>query len=178
MFVTSLLMGCVTTGVQKNVAPDLKENGLLLLPVTDRALFTATGVSFLVIDSQGTRKILNVKEWAEKIPPNDGMGKRFFGAFVLPPGEYKLSYWFLNQTEGGSSNEPKEPFTFKLNKGDVIYIGNFNTIRLRGTGQFRDRFAEDLTHYQSLYPWINNMSVRQEQMKSTWWLLPGGKEMD
>lgn len=176
MFVAALLMGCATSGIQKDATPDLKENGVLLLPVTDRALFTATGVSFLVVDSKGSRNILNVKEWPEEIPPTDGRGKRFFGAFTLPPGEYRFSYWFLNQTKGGAAKEPKEPITFKLNKGEIIYVGNFNAIRPLGTGQFRDRFSEDIKRYQSIYPWINGLSVRQEQTNPSWWPLPDGKE--
>jgi hypothetical protein len=174
---TLLLTGCLTTeGLQRNVEPNLKENGLILLPVTDRALFTATGASFVVSDLNGKRTTLTVKDWPEEIPQKDGKGKRFYGAFTLPPGEYKFLSWYLVKTEGSSAKEPNEPFTFRLNKGEVIYVGNFNAIRPLGTGQFRDRFAEDVKKFQSIYPWLNDLNVKQQLITGSWWTLPGGTE--
>jgi len=170
------LTGCVTTGLKNDAVPDLKEKGVLLLPVTDRALFTATGVSFVIMDSSGVRTTLNVKDWGFEIPPNDGKGKRFFGAFSLPPGNYKFMSWYLNRTEGGSAKEPNEPFVFTVNKGEVVYLGNFNAIRPLGTGQFRDRYVDDLKQFQFLYTWLVGLNINNYSMKSSWWTLPGGSE--
>lgn len=171
------LTGCLATGgLNKDVAPDLKESGVLLLPVTDRALFTATGASFVVADSNGKRTTLNVRDWPEEISPQEGKGKKFYGAFTLPPGEYKFLSWQLIKTEGGSAKEPNEPLAFKLNKGEVLYVGNFNTIRPLGTGQFRERSAEDIKRFQSIYSWLRGSNVRQELISSSWWTLPGGTE--
>ena len=176
IFILALLTGCATTGVRPDVAPDLKESALLLFPVTDRALFTATGVSFMAISLNGERHLLTVNKWPQDIPKNEGRGKRFFGVFTLPPGEYKLVYWYLIQTEGGAAPEPKDPFIFKLNKSDVVYIGNFNVIRILDNGQFRDRFDEDVKQYISLFPWLKNFTIKHEQLKSIWWPLPGGED--
>lgn len=172
----SLLTGCLTTGGQKDVAPDLKENGVILLPVTDRALFVATGASFVVSDLNGKRTTLTVKDWPDEIPHKEGIGKRFYGAFTLPPGEYKFLSWYLVRTEGGAAKEPNEPFTFKLNKGEVIYVGNFNAVRPLGAGQFRDRLVEDVKKFQSIYPWLNGSNVKQQLISGLWWTLPGGSE--
>ena len=43
--------------------PNFQEGGVLLLPVTDRALFTATGVVFTVVDSNGVERNLRVNDW-------------------------------------------------------------------------------------------------------------------
>ena len=170
----SILAGCATTSVSRDTPPNIQENGVLLLPVTDRALFTATGVSFTAIDSKGGKHSLTVNEWAEEIPKNDGKGRRFYGTFILPPGEYELTSWGLFRTASMAAERPKEPFKVKLNSGEALYIGNFNAIRPLGTGQFRDNFTKDMEHYRNLFPWLKNVSTKQEQAKSVWWTLPGG----
>ena len=175
----AILSGCVSVSsnnLRKDTAPDLKESALVLLPVTDRALFTATGVSFAVVDSNGGRHALTVDQWGSAIPTSDGRGSRYFGAFTLPAGEYKFVSWRLIETAGGAAAEPKEDMTFKLGKGDVVYLGNFNAIRPLASGQFRDRYEEDVKQYSAIYPWMKNQTVKNQQIKSTWWLLPGGKE--
>ena len=102
---------------------------MLLLPVTDRALFTATGVVFTVVDSNGVERNLRVNDWGEKIEGGKVRGEKFFRGFTLPEGNYKFTSWRLIRTKGGDAKEPTEPLTFKINKGEVLYVGNFNAIR-------------------------------------------------
>lgn len=170
----AILAGCATTSASRDTPPNLQENGILLLPVTDRALFAATGVSFTAIDLKGGEHSLTANEWAEEIPKSDGKGRRFYGTFILPPGEYELTSWGLFRTASMAAERPKEPFKVKLSSGEALYIGNFNAIRPLGTGQFRDNFTKDLEHYRSLFPWLKNVRTKQEQAKSVWWTLPGG----
>ena len=118
--------------------PNFQEGGVLLLPVTDRALFTATGVAFTVVDSNGVERNLRVNDWGEKIEGGKVRGEKFFRGFTLPEGNYKFTSWRLIRTEGGDAKKPTEPLTFKINKGEVLYVGNFNAIRFLGNGQFRD----------------------------------------
>ncbi len=148
----------------------------MLLPVTDRALFTATGVRFIVISSTGRRHVLTTKRWSSEIPKNNGMGRIYWGAFSLPAGEYEFISWSFINTEGDAASKPQEKISFKLNRGDVLYLGNFNAIRVLGSSQFRDRFIQDMQEYLTLYRWMQGLNVKHEQMNETWWSLPGGKD--
>ena len=172
--IVAVLAGCAAN-VSQDVAPDLSQNALLLLPVTDRARFATAGTVLVASNSSGADYRLSVSQWPNAMPPNDGQGTKFYGVFVLPPGEYKFISWYHIHTEFDAAKAPAQPFSFTLKKGDIVYLGNFNTIRTAATGQFRDGFEEDMKQYRSLYPWMKSINVKREQIKSTWWALPGGR---
>ena len=175
LFFLSILTACsVNGGISKYETPNFKEAGVLLLPAEDRALFVATGVLFTLVDSNGVKTVLRVNDWEEPINPSEGHGKKYFGAFSLPEGNYKLTAWRLIYTEGKPAKEPSEPLTFSINKGEVIYIGNFNAIRPIGNGQFRDKYSEDSKKFRSLYSWLTDRNIKKELVKSSWWPLPDG----
>ena len=63
-FFLFMLTGCsINGGISMFETPNFQEGGVLLLPVTDRALFTATGVVFTVVDSNGVERNLRVNDW-------------------------------------------------------------------------------------------------------------------
>jgi hypothetical protein len=175
MLVIVLLAGCATH-VKSDVAPDLVENGVVLLPVTDRALFTATGVRFFVVSSTGKSHLLTANRLGSTIPKNDGMGTIYLSAFSLPAEEYEFVSWSFIQTQGGVASKPEKKISFKLNKGDVLYLGNFNAIRVLGSGQFRDNFDHDMREYIASYRWMEGLHVKREQIKTAWWSLSSGYE--
>ena len=171
-----VLLASCATHIDSDVAPDLVENGVVLLPVTDRALFTATGVRFVVVSSTGKRHGLTANRLASTIPKNDGVGTIYLGAFSLPAGEYEFVSWSFIKTQGGIASKPEEKISFKLNKGDVLYLGNFNATRVLGSGQFRDNFDRDMRNYIAYYRWMKGLNVKRQQIKTAWWSLSSGYE--
>jgi len=99
--------------------------------------------------------------WSEKIEGGKVRGEKFFRGFTLPEGNYKFTSWRLIRIEGGDAKEPTEPLTFKINKGEVLYVGNFNAIRFLGNGQFRDNFAEDSEKFRSHYSWLASREIKK-----------------
>ena len=172
-----MLTGCsINGGISMFETPNFQEGGVILLPITDRALFTATGVVFTVVDSNGVERNLRVNDQGEKIEGGKVRGEKFFRGFTLPEGNYKFTSWRLIRTEGGDAKEPTEPLTFKINKGEVLYVGNFNAIRFLGNGLFRDNFAEDSEKFRLHYSWLASREIKKELVKSSWWPLPYGKD--
>jgi hypothetical protein len=177
LLVLPVLAGCLsTTSVRRDVRPELKETGLLLLPVTDRALFTATGVVLFFVDEKGTRSWARVNGYETPIPASDGRGSRFYAAVELPAGNYRFTSWSLIKTEGAAAKEPKEPLAFSISNGEVLYVGNFNVIRFRATGQFRDRYAEDVLAFKKWYPWLEGMDIKSRPLPPTVWGTPDSEE--
>nr|WP_315471690.1 hypothetical protein [uncultured Rhodoferax sp.] len=179
----SIFAGCASTGLMADssssigskTVPNLVDAGVVLLPVTDRALFTSTGVSLYVTDESGKQHALIGNMFALPIPSNEGKGMKYYGAFNLPAGSYTFVSWRLIKTEGGPSEAPKEAIGFQVRKGEVIYVGNFNAIRPLAVGQFRDTFEADRLKYQEIFSWLKDKEIKNQPMKSTWWPLPGGK---
>jgi hypothetical protein len=168
-----VLAGCTSfSGLRSDTKPDLKETGVLLLPVTDRALFTATGVTMHMVNDRGAREVVLVNSFDTVIPPDDGRGSRFYAAVQLPPGNYKFTSWSLIRTAGAAAKEPTEPLSFSIGKGEVLYVGNFNVIRFRSTGQFRDRYADDVKAFKKWFPWLDGMEIKSRPVPPTWWGTP------
>lgn len=177
LILAPVLAGCLsTTGLRSDARPELKDTGVLLLPVTDRALFTATGATLFLVDEKGTRSWVRVNSFETPIPANDGRGSRFYAAVELPAGSYRFTSWSLIKTEGAAAKEPKEPLAFTIGKGEVLYVGNFNVIRVRATGQFRDRFAEDVQAFRKWYPWLEGMDIKSRPLAPTVWGTPDSAE--
>jgi hypothetical protein len=173
----TLLTGCATNSENRaspGFAPNLTDSGVIMLPVTDRALFTPYGVTFVLQDSKRKLYHINVDQWPQVIPVGEGRGARYYSAIVLPVGQYKIVFWSFNMVDG-LSDFPTEDMLFNVEKGGVSYLGNFNVIRFQEKGQFRDRFDEDMKQYMTIYPWLKDYTVKQQQMKSTWWEIPQKK---
>ncbi len=178
-----LFAGCASTGLMADssssigskTTPNLVDAGVVLLPVTDRALFTSTGVSLFVNDESGKQHALIGNMFGLPIPSNEGKGMKYYGAFNLPEGNYTFVSWRLIKTEGGPSEVPKEAMGFQVRKGEVIYLGNFNAIRPLAIGQFRDTFEADRLKFKEIFSWLKDKEIKNQSMKSTWWPLPDGK---
>lgn len=174
-----ILTACSTTnGISKYGTANLQEKGVLLLPVTDRAVFNATGISFTVEDMNKKESILLVNDWDELFSSNKRGIQKFFRAFELPEGHYKFTSWKFIYTEGKPAKAPKDSLEFNIKKGEVIYIGNFDAIRLFGNGRFKDNYEEDSAAFQSLYSWLKGINIKKELMPPSEWLLPEGKKAE
>jgi hypothetical protein len=57
-----------------------------------------------------------------------------------------------------------------------LYVGNFNVIRFRATGQFRDRYAEDVLTFKKWYPWLEGMDIKSRPLPPTVWGTPDSEE--
>lgn len=177
LFLLPVLAGCASfTGLGGDSKPNLQEKGVLLLPVTDRALFTATGVVLSMVGDNGKREHFLVNRFETLIPPTDGRGSRYYAAVELAPGNYKFTSWSLFKTEGASAKEPKEPLAFTISTGEVLYVGNFNVIRFKANGQFRDRYAEDVEAFKKRLPWLAGLEIKSRPVSSIWWGTPDSDE--
>lgn len=177
LLLVPFLSGCSSFyGLNDDAKPNLEEKGVLLIPVTDRALFTATGVAMTVTRDDGQSQKVVVLGKPTPIPSQDGMGYRFYAAVELVPGNYRFTSWALHRTEGGSAKEPKSPLQFTISKGEVLYVGNFNVLRILERGQFRDRYADDVEAFKAHMPWLKGIEVKSRPVPGTWWNKDGGSE--
>ncbi|MGQ0287224.1 hypothetical protein ACT2CV_08480 [Pasteurellaceae bacterium 22721_9_1] len=179
VFLSLVLSACSTTnGISKYGKPNLQEKGVLLLAVTDRALFTATGISFTIEDINNKKTVLVVNDWDELFSLKKRGVRKFFRAFELPEGNYKFTSWEFIRTQGKPAEKPKEPFEFSIKQGEVVYIGNFDAVRILGNGRFKNNYEEDSKAFQSLYSWLEQINIKKELLKPSEWLLPDGKKFE
>jgi hypothetical protein len=169
LLLSLLLIGCVTTSVKPTETPDLAKNGVLLLPITDRALFVATGAQLLLLDQEGKRKVLTANDFETSIPQAEGKGNKYYSVFILQPGSYKLQGWALVKTQGGYKEPPSTPMEFSIKAGEVLYIGNFNVLRPIDTAQFRQAADVDIPKFKNLFPWLINQTIVTRPISGDWW---------
>lgn len=138
------------------------------MPVTDRALFVATGGVIKVRSSAEEETLLRSDAWEEPIKASDGKGNKFYSAHPLAPGNYEATGWGLVKTEGGIRKKIGIPFAFEIKAGQVVYVGNLNIVRPIDNAQFRQDFEVDLQKYRSLYAWMKNADVKHSAAGGEW----------
>ena len=136
-----LLNGCSTPDVDQSYrfGADTAD-GIVQGSVTYTGSFSRYGVSFHQLPDGVTGRFDTGKSAVAPLPFPSKMDfdeKRLKGtvfAVKLPPGEYEIDRWSVS---GGASNvESTVPFSirFVVEKGKVVYIGNFHFIQVARLG--------------------------------------------
>lgn len=194
IWLCSMVAGCQTT-IQSNIRPDYnfennKDTGLVIGTVghpedVDAMAFT----SFYINHYSGNPKgILSFRERSlfysnhpAEFEYEDAGNKGMLFVLEFPAGEHSVDYWTIQF--GFWIVSPKSaptPLDFKLQPGEILYLGNFHMHPTKGkylAGEFQnggipvitDQSDRDIQRFRELYPNSSTRNIKSNVLHDGPW---------